>query len=1787
MAKANPGTARIKIYGKEQTGETLENILNNEYFALEASYAISSSRAEGDENIISLTNKDYVQLIFEDATSWFGNADTLAELFPEISFKTRSAKGVVELPMHVQADDASRSIASQVALKIFKKFSKKAVGSGMIKIAEALQKKSLEGRSGLYIIDENFELQLFRHQNPAKPALLFIHGTASSTKGSFSGLTEGTVWQEIQKIYGQNILAFEHETLTKSPLQNVLELLNKLPANTTLDMISHSRGGLVGDLLVRFSENKEGFLDASTDLLKEEGREADIKDIDAIQKLLSEKNIAIGRFVRVACPARGTSLLGKRVDIFLNVLINLINVSAPSLLPVVAGLQALISEALETRNDPEVLPGLEAMNPESVFIKILNTVSIYNNELPEGFNNKLLVISGNSKFSLSLNGLKVLLTRFFFKWEQNDLVVDTASMYLGARRKSPVQYFPDDGNNVNHFNYFVNKKTQDALLLALTATTDRVATFKEMDVENYAALDRGIFGLDGGKLAITKASGKKPVVLLLPGIMGSFLEQDNKPLWINYLSFAFGGLTKLKIENTNIKSTGLIKTAYKDLVDYLSAAYDVEVFPFDWRKPIAASGTDLNQRITELQSLKQPVHLLGHSMGGLVIRDMAINYPQTWEWLNAQGTFRTILLGTPWMGSYRIPHVLSGKDAIIKQLDTIDFAHSRSKLINMFAKFPGLLGLLPIKMNDTDFSSKKEWEVFAKASGLQWDIPGSELLQQFANFKKNVNDSLDQLDHRNIIYVAGKDEETVNGYSVENGQLVFKTTPEGDQSVTWESGIPQKINRETSLYYTNATHGGLSAKKYLFQGIKELLDTGSTTSSEFSRKPLPLTSPVSSRNITKEQYNFEISERSIETNLLGLGLDTITEESNLPILKVSVSKGDMIYATYPVLMGHFANDGIYGAEIVANKYLNNMLSLKHSLGIYPGNIGSHNFFQGNESIFKGCIISGLGQAELLNAYQLSKTIESAVADYLLTCCRMKIENNNSKSKIGLSTLIVGAGYGGMAIESSTRAIMQGVINANEKVQRLTSLENLYVDELEFIELFEDKAITCFYSLASFINGNSDGMNIAWKDKKIKSLPGARKRLLVDNNVTWWQRLSVIANHEPAKTNKTDKVLSYFSSTNNAREEKKELHHNLPLIEALLDDISIKKNWSFEKAKAIFELLIPGDFKENIRRNAPILWVLDKFTASFPWELLQTGTATEKPLCVTAGMIRQLATGEYKTSTPVKNNNVLIIGDPDLNGFTRANQLPGAEKEARTVFTKLKEAKELNIEGPVIKGSSDEILTSLFKQDYKILHLAGHGFFDENNPSMCGMLIGKIKDTDDPIFLTPHHINQLPSTPEFVFINCCFLGRINPYAEEYSANRFKLAANLGTQLIENGVKGVIVAGWEVDDSAALAFAETFYDRMLSGYNFGDAVLEARKFIYNKFGYTNTWGAFQCYGQQHYTFELHKGGSRQAKTYDISQEAENDLDNLLSKTEVSFYDADDLLKELRTISKAIDKAKFNSPDLRQKEAQAYMELNDYDKSGELYNALFKTEDASFDVKALENYQNIIVNKEIARYLSLTEPGEKDITGITDIIDISIRNLNNLLDVWKTGQRYALIASAYKRKGFVLTSDTKEQEREKLKAMEAAAMHYYAAYQKLDSSYSFANWTIMEMFLLKKKKQKWGQQVLRNGNKYKLMTLSQIEKKLSEFEKKATRSDRDLDYWELSEVIDVKHSHFFLKPTDKNFEEVTGAFQDLWKKAGSKNKQQKQIVNLKIQAHFAGFAGMPGIKKKLENFVAGIKK
>ncbi|GBL35521.1 hypothetical protein EMGBS15_11160 [Filimonas sp.] len=364
-----------------------------------------------------------------------------------------------------------------------------------------------------------------------------------------------------------------------------------------------------------------------------------------------------------------------------------------------------------------------------------------------------------------------------------------------------------------------------------------------------------------------------------------------------------------------------------------------------------------------------------------------------------------------------------------------------------------------------------------------------------------------------------------------------------------------------------------------------------------------------------------------------------------------------------------------------------------------------------------------------------------------------------------------------------------------------------------------------------------------------------------------------------------------------------------------------------------------------------------------------------------------------------------------------------------MVTKLFGGFDYDIESMIKKNSSD-IVTALFKQEYKIIHISGHGNFDKEDPEKSGMVIG------NHIFLTPREFNQLSYTPELVFVNCCYLGKVDSEQENLYASRYKFAANIGTQLIQNGVKVVIAAGWAVDDAAALEFANIFYQRMFDGYEFGRAVLDARKIIFEKYPYTNTWGAFQCYGDPFYKLKIMSKRAAKSRDYIIPQEAENDVENLISKAQIQQGDAAALRQELDSIFDAIIEFKVETPELLERVAIAYVEVNEYKKAIEIFRKVLTSERASYSVSSLEKYNNILAKQLLADYLV----GKNKKLNYKKEIDIVISSLTKLLEIAETSERHSLIGSAYKRKAAICDLQT-----EKTKALPQAAFHYYQAHKK----------------------------------------------------------------------------------------------------------------------------------------------
>ncbi|MBB6327587.1 tetratricopeptide (TPR) repeat protein [Algoriphagus iocasae] len=1740
-------TLKIKLKGNDHLPYLTGEDQGFEFYGLDQAFTVfNPTRGDVEEQTIVIDDDKIIEFEFDDNSVWIGDRETLGEIFPG-QFKRSAGEDELFLPDEISSEDSERGIFKKVGIKLLKVFvKKKVIRPKMREMAGNLENKQLAFKGNdfkkvkygiLCHCLPDFELEEAKDLDISKPHILFLHGTGSSTKSSFGDLKESSDWKDLVSSYGEKqILAFQHRSLTCSPLENVMELVSQLPDGIELDLLSQSRGGLVADVLARFCTSEKGFDDAERGVLIDNDRDRDIEVIEELKKLMTSKKIKIRKMVRVASPANGTTLASKRLNIFLNVTFNLVGLATGQAgNPIFVAFKETIMEAVSCKDDVDVLPGLEAMNPKSPFIKILNYQgSDIVIDIP------LFVVGGSSELSLRFKSLVVLVGKFFFL-DKNDLVVDTESMkWGGVRKRGIVNYFIEKSGQIDHFKYFSTSRTLKAVIDALEIEIGLVPD-GFLPQERSGVLERGALGLEGGDYKREKISGDRPIAIVLPGIMGSNLR-DDKMLWINYFRFLKGDLKNLAYQGgakEKLKADSLIATSYEDLGKNLEKTYDVLTFQFDWRLPLKESAKILNEKISELLKLNQPIKIVAHSMGGVLVRDFILYHPETWQKLNTSIGFRAVFLGSPLGGSYRIPYVLFGKDSIIRLLGKIDIRHSTKDLLNVFCDFPGILNLLPMGKNIRhDFSDRSFWERMRAAFGDEsWPIPSKKILEEFKQHQEVFLNNSDSIDYSNICYIAGQSSKknfTVSNLEIEDGELVFYGTNAGDESVTWESGIPEPIKKSGQYYYCNVTHGGLSKDSKLFAAIEDLLIYGSTNKLQNS---LPNVRGEEHDFVAAETEIFDISEENVLNTIIGVDKGEEKWIVETPI-RIGVSHGDLKYAKYPVLAGHFEFDAILTTEKAIDNQLNGELSRLHSLGLYPGKIGTNQIVLSDKKsrkAFKGGVIVGLGLPGELSAYQLMISIEKGVSRYL-TIRNLPVQDSGSSQEyetLGISVIAIANTYGGLSTDSSIRAIISGIQRANRNIRATYKGTIRGIEEIEVIELFNDKALSILKSVHRLQSNESREFNIVFEGIGLKNKVGRRWRIPYDNSNDWWTRITVCEN----VTDDSEKFKMSMATTG-ASEKVEEIESNNKTLDILLKDMTVNNQYSPEIAKTMFELLIPLNFKEELKRQNNISWVVDLPSAEYPWEMIQEDI-NSLPLCIHSGMVRQLSTQNSREKIArVKENTALVIGDPLLGGFL--SQLPGAKKEAEIVKGLLKQ-QGYEVES-LINSTASSIFLKLFSKNHKIIHLAGHGLFEYGPKKSTGMVIGKES------FLSPGQLAGMSETAELVFVNCCYLGQMNSESEAESQQKNKFAANIGTQLINNGARAVIVAGWAVDDAAAQEFAKEFYTHMFDGYGFGESVKRARKKIFEEFGRrTNTWGAFQCYGDPFYTLSEGGGSYSSDLGFLVIEEVEIELQNLLQRMEANDYDPDYTLKRILDLEASVEKMGVQNDKILELSSAIYNGLNEYGRALGCFEKLLKSEKSKYSVKALEQYCNVRSKFVAKEFLEGNVSSKEAIKSIDSVINDL--NLLNLLH--ENTERLSLLASAYKRRMLIFANSDKKDQL--IESLDLAVANYEKAsvVSGFRNPYPLTNW----LSLLKLKLMFSGDNGLKKIPISARKALDEIVER-GEFNQK-----NESDFWDLATLATIALTKYLIGISKMDIAEVKGTFDSVWEAAGHKGQKIAEIENLQI--------------------------
>ncbi|MFG1275706.1 DUF7379 domain-containing protein [Xanthobacter flavus] len=290
--------------------------------------------------------------------------------------------------------------------------------------------------------------------------LLFIHGTFSSTAGSFGGLRDPVLAPFGDKLFDayDAVVGFEHKTLVETPEENVAQLVAALvkakpPEGAQVDIVAFSRGGLLARVFVE---------------LQEEARRAALP------------SLRIGDVSFVGCTCSGTYLaepenMRDLIDFYTTLFAwgaRLVETAFPPSTATVevtktllGGIGDFVKALAESAITDNHVPGLAAMRPAGDLVKALNDADGESADQPRY---RALAIDFEPP-SLLQGGARMVavdaVADRLFKNAANDLVVHTESMTsFGNRQRRLVDQFRTRSDKVFHTRYFDAVETATRLL---------------------------------------------------------------------------------------------------------------------------------------------------------------------------------------------------------------------------------------------------------------------------------------------------------------------------------------------------------------------------------------------------------------------------------------------------------------------------------------------------------------------------------------------------------------------------------------------------------------------------------------------------------------------------------------------------------------------------------------------------------------------------------------------------------------------------------------------------------------------------------------------------------------------------------------------------------------------------------------------------------------------------------------------------------------------------------------------------------------------------------------------------------------------------------------------------------------------------------------------------------------------------------------------------------------------------------------------------------------------------
>jgi CHAT domain-containing protein len=199
---------------------------------------------------------------------------------------------------------------------------------------------------------------------------------------------------------------------------------------------------------------------------------------------------------------------------------------------------------------------------------------------------------------------------------------------------------------------------------------------------------------------------------------------------------------------------------------------------------------------------------------------------------------------------------------------------------------------------------------------------------------------------------------------------------------------------------------------------------------------------------------------------------------------------------------------------------------------------------------------------------------------------------------------------------------------------------------------------------------------------------------------------------------------------------------------------------------------------------------------------------------------------------------VLRGMADLSGM-RLQDLPQTREEVEEI------GKIVGPEAVILLGK-DATETAFKKEpldEFRVLHLAVHGFADTQYPERSALVLGTDPKSGDDGLLQVREIIRLRLNAELTTLSACDTGVGKLQGQEG-------VSSLVEAFLVAGSKSVVASLWSADDTFASALMDRFYLRLGRGEDTGSALRGAKLDLLAKYGEQVSpfyWAAFIAVGE----------------------------------------------------------------------------------------------------------------------------------------------------------------------------------------------------------------------------------------------------------------------------------------------------------------------------------------------------